>query len=80
MALEVILERFPELKHFRASDRTFYTTRGPAATQLLADLACQNEECRRVGDIGVFKCAACGQMKTAYAPDVLGRMRQNKLA
>eukprot|EP00969_Alexandrium_andersonii_P170175 7523989-Alexandrium_andersonii.AAC.1 len=48
--------------------------------QLLADLACQNAECRRVGDIGVFKCAACGHIKTAYAPDVLERTRVNKLA
>eukprot|EP00969_Alexandrium_andersonii_P308583 13639806-Alexandrium_andersonii.AAC.1 len=47
-ALELLLERFPELKHFRASERGNFYKRGPAALQLLADLACQNDECRRV--------------------------------
>eukprot|EP00969_Alexandrium_andersonii_P186242 8227886-Alexandrium_andersonii.AAC.1 len=48
--------------------------------QLVADIACGNPNCLRVGDIGVLKCAACGYMKTAYAPDVLKRAKENRLA
>eukprot|EP00969_Alexandrium_andersonii_P355420 15444362-Alexandrium_andersonii.AAC.1 len=52
---DVLLARFPELRRLEASDPKFRGAKGTTALQLVADLACANPSCLRVGDIGVIK-------------------------
>eukprot|EP00969_Alexandrium_andersonii_P169595 7497038-Alexandrium_andersonii.AAC.1 len=80
MCIEVLLARFPELKHFQSSDPNFLEEKGQAAMQLLADLACSEKDCLRVGEIGVIKCGACGSRKATYSPDFFTRAKENRLA
>eukprot|EP00969_Alexandrium_andersonii_P022219 972438-Alexandrium_andersonii.AAC.1 len=49
MCIDVLLARFPELRHFESSDPKFREQKGQAAMQLLADVACANTDCLRVG-------------------------------
>eukprot|EP00969_Alexandrium_andersonii_P156536 6920449-Alexandrium_andersonii.AAC.1 len=55
-----IRDRFPELRHLAASDAQFREKKGIVALQMVADIACVNADCLRVGDIGVIKRGACG--------------------